>query len=54
MTTGARNIDARALEARTQAIGRDLFDLAKREHAHLSVLNRWTAQVLSCASPIPP
>jgi RHH-type proline utilization regulon transcriptional repressor/proline dehydrogenase/delta 1-pyrroline-5-carboxylate dehydrogenase len=36
-----------AIEARTQEIGRELFALARREHAHLSVLNRWTAQVLS-------
>jgi RHH-type proline utilization regulon transcriptional repressor/proline dehydrogenase/delta 1-pyrroline-5-carboxylate dehydrogenase len=40
-------LDPRALEDRTQAIGRALFAAAKREHAHLSVLNRWTAQVLS-------
>ena len=39
--------DSRALEERTQAIGRELFAAATREHAHLSVLNRWTAQVLS-------
>ncbi len=39
--------DLRALEARTQAIGHELFARAAREHAHLSVLNRWTAQVLS-------
>ena len=40
-------LDPRALEARTQAIGREVFAAARREHAHLSVLNRWTAQVLS-------
>lgn len=40
-------LDARNLEARTQAIGKELFTLAKREHAHLSALNRWTAQLLS-------
>jgi len=40
-------VDPRALEERTQAIGRELFAAAKREHARLSVLNRWTAQVLS-------
>ncbi|MDP3722633.1 MAG: proline dehydrogenase family protein [Candidatus Omnitrophota bacterium] len=40
-------LDERAVEARTQVIGRELFAAAKREHAHLSVLNRWTAQVLS-------
>lgn len=36
-----------ALEERTQAIGRDLFAAATRHHAHLSVLNTWTAQVMS-------
>ena len=41
------HIDAARLEARTQALGRELFAAASREHAHLSVLNRWTAQVLS-------
>ncbi|MBI3321516.1 MAG: bifunctional proline dehydrogenase/L-glutamate gamma-semialdehyde dehydrogenase [Candidatus Omnitrophica bacterium] len=40
-------LDLHALEARIQAIGRELFAAARREHAHLSVLNRWTAQVLS-------
>ena len=44
---GDGKLDPRALEARTQAIGRELFAAAAREHAHLSVLNRWTAQVLS-------
>ncbi len=43
----AKRLDASALEQRTQAIGRELFAAAKREHAHLSALNRWTAQVLS-------
>ena len=43
----AAQLDSRALEERTQAIGRELFAAAKREHAHLSVLNRWTQQVLS-------
>ena len=42
-----QQLDPRKLEARTQAIGRELFANAQREHAHLSVLNRWTAQVLS-------
>ena len=42
-----RPLDPRTLEERTQAIGRELFAAAKRTHAHLSVLNRWTAQVLS-------
>jgi RHH-type proline utilization regulon transcriptional repressor/proline dehydrogenase/delta 1-pyrroline-5-carboxylate dehydrogenase len=40
-------LDLDALEARTQAIGRELFEAATRHHAHLSALNRWTAQVLS-------
>ncbi len=40
-------LDSRELEARTQAIGRELFASAKRQHAHLSALNRWTAQVLT-------
>ena len=40
-------IDPRALEERTQAIGRELFAAATREHDRLSVLNRWTAQVLA-------
>ena len=40
-------LDPRALETRTRAIGHELFALARREHTHLSVLNRWTAQVLS-------
>src|SRR3989338_1940487 len=43
----ARAIDPDALEARTQAIGRELFAAATRTNAHLSVLNRWTSQVLS-------
>ncbi len=42
-----KSLDLQALEQRTQAIGRELFDAARREHAHLSSLNRWTAQVLS-------
>ena len=40
-------LDPRAIEERTQAIGHALFAAAKREHARLSALNRWTAQVLS-------
>jgi len=44
---GDGKLDPRALEERTQAIGRELFAAATREHAHLSVVNRWTAQVLS-------
>ncbi|MBI4004358.1 MAG: bifunctional proline dehydrogenase/L-glutamate gamma-semialdehyde dehydrogenase [Candidatus Omnitrophica bacterium] len=43
----AAPLDERAIEERTQAIGRELFAAAKRESAHLSVLNRWTQQVLS-------
>ena len=39
--------DLDALEARTQALGRELFDAARRHSAHLSALNRWTAQVLA-------
>lgn len=37
----------RDIEERTQAIGRELFAAAKREHAHLSTLNRQAAQVLN-------
>ncbi len=40
-------LDRSAVEERTQAIGRELFEAARRHHAHLSVLNRWTAQILS-------
>ena len=47
MRSDTGQADPRALEARTQAIGRELFAAARREHAHLSALNRWTAQVLS-------
>ena len=43
----AHRLDEQALEARTQAIGRALFEAARRQHAHLSALNRWTAQILS-------
>lgn len=39
--------DTDTLEARTQAIGQELFHLARQEHERLSVLNRWTTQVLS-------
>ncbi len=42
-----QQLDLREVEARTQAIGQELFTAARREHAHLSVLNRWTAQVLT-------
>ncbi len=47
MRVEAKRLDLNALEARTQAIGRELFAAARREHAHLSVMNRWTSQVLS-------
>ena len=40
-------LDLDAIEARTQALGRELFSAARRHHAHLSALNRWTAQVLA-------
>ncbi len=43
----SKPVDARALEARTQVLGRELFALARQEHAHLSTLNRWTSRVLS-------
>jgi len=43
----SRTVDPRELEARTQAIGHELLTAAKRHHGHLSVLNRWTQQVLS-------
>ncbi len=35
------------MEARTLVIGRELFRLARREHEHLTTLNRWTKQLLS-------
>ena len=38
---------AQALEARTQAIGRELFRLTREHHAHLTSLNRWAKQVLA-------
>ena len=40
-------LDLKAIEARTQAIGRELFELAKRQHEQLTTLNRWTKQVLT-------
>lgn len=40
-------LNPQVVEERTQAIGRELFAAARREHAHLSALNHWTAQVLS-------
>ena len=43
----SERLDLQVLEARTQAIGQELFAAAKRHHAHLSALNRWTSQVLS-------
>lgn len=39
--------DPAILEARTQAIGQALLEAARREHAHLTTLNRWTRQVLT-------
>lgn len=39
--------EAATLEARTQALGRELFERARREHAQLTTLNRWTRQVLT-------
>ncbi len=42
----AAALDPQRLEARTQAIGRELFALATRHHAHLSTLNRWARQVM--------
>ena len=42
-----QRLESQALEERTHAIGRELFAAATRQHAHLSILNRWTAQVLS-------
>lgn len=39
--------ESTSIEARTQAIGRKLFELAKREHVHLTQLNRWTKHVLA-------
>lgn len=44
MTTMLR--DSSTLEAHTQTLGRELFQLAEREHEHLTTLNRWTKQVL--------
>jgi len=46
-TKVSERLDPQAIEERTQAIGRELFAEAKRQSAHLSVLNRWTEQVLS-------
>ncbi|MBI3324703.1 MAG: proline dehydrogenase family protein, partial [Candidatus Omnitrophica bacterium] len=40
-------LDRQKLEERTQDIGRQLFELARREHAHLTTLNRWTKQVMA-------
>ncbi len=36
-----------SLEERTQEIERELLERARREHEHLTTLNRWTKQVLS-------
>ncbi len=40
-------LDPQRWEARTQAIGRELFQLAKGQHAHLTALNRWAKQVMA-------
>ena len=40
-------LDARELEARTQAIGRELFGQARQAHDRLNPLNRWARQVLT-------
>ena len=45
--TAESKLDPRDLEARTQAIGEELFASAKSAHEHLSAVNRWTGQVLS-------
>lgn len=45
--TPSGSIDAQAIELRTQRIGRELVAEARRAHAHFSVLNRWTEEVLS-------
>ncbi len=42
----SKPFDHQEVEDRTQAIGRELFGLAKAEHAKLSSVNRWTEQVL--------
>lgn len=39
--------EPQAIEARTQEIGRRLLESARREHEHLTTLNRWSRQVLS-------
>jgi RHH-type proline utilization regulon transcriptional repressor/proline dehydrogenase/delta 1-pyrroline-5-carboxylate dehydrogenase len=50
--TQQRTLDPEVIEARTQAIGRELIGEARRAHAHFSVLNRWTEEVLSwCLDP---
>lgn len=41
------SMDLTALETRTQAIGRQLFERAKCRHEQLTTLNRWTKEVLS-------
>ena len=45
--TEVEQLDNQALEARTQELGRRLFQLARQEHEHLTELNRWTKQVLA-------
>ncbi len=44
---GSGQIDPHLLEARTQAIGRELFSAARAHAARLSALNRWTQQILA-------
>jgi RHH-type proline utilization regulon transcriptional repressor/proline dehydrogenase/delta 1-pyrroline-5-carboxylate dehydrogenase len=41
------SLDPQALEARTQAIGRELFERARGAHGRLSPVNQWARQVLS-------
>lgn len=40
-------MDATRVEARTQALSRELLKRARRHHAHLTTLNHWTAQVVA-------
>lgn len=40
-------LDPQAIEVQTQRIGRELVAEARSAHAHFSVLNRWTEEVLS-------
>lgn len=43
----ATELDPDRLEARTQAIGQELYRLATAHHAHLTSANRWARQVLT-------